>query len=67
MIDLSDKKVPEKNVPFELCIQKMLDEDFPLKFIKFYSVSLALISLSAFIFQILSIVYSTSFYYYGTG
>ena len=48
MIDLSDKKLPEKNVPFELCIQKMLDEDFPIKFREHYPYRTLCVLLSIF-------------------
>ena len=78
-MDSTDKKLSRNNIlnvnqnnnnnkiPYEKCIQKMLDENFPLKFMYLYSISYSILALIGFVFQILSIVYLTSYYYCGVG
>ena len=51
----------------DLCIKKILIEDFPLKFIYGYIFFNNILGITAIVFQILSIVYSVSYYSYGTG
>lgn len=51
----------------DLCIKKILMEDFPLKFIHGYIFFNNILGITAIVFQILSSVYSVSYYSYGTG
>lgn len=51
----------------DLCIKKILMEDFPLKFIYGYIFFNNILGITAIVFQMLSSVYSVSYYCYGTG
>ena len=48
-------------------IEKLIKENFPVKFVVFHAVALSILALIAVTFQSLMIVYKYSFYYIGSG
>jgi hypothetical protein len=46
---------------YKLSVEKMLNEDFPLRYVYFHTMINTAFSVAAIVFQILSIVYSTPF------